>query len=80
MWKEGYQVEQEGLQRVVVVPVAHLVAHHASDLLDVQLPQQRLVDAYEVLVSDAVVLGPMVVEIATSLDTYLICGKIGLEG
>lgn len=33
--RERYQVEQEGLQRVVVVPVTHLVAHNASDLLDV---------------------------------------------
>lgn len=55
------------------------MAHHASDFLDVQLPQQRLVDADEVLVANAVVLGPVVVETAAPLDAYLIGGKVGLE-
>ena len=65
---------------MVVVPVAHLVAHHAPYLLDVQLPQEGLVDADEMLVADAVVLGPVVIEIVTPLYAYLIGGKVGLEG
>lgn len=78
--RKMYQVEKEGLQRVVVVPVTHLMAYNASDLLDVQLPQQGLVYPYEMLVANAVVFSPMVIEIATSLDAYLVGREIGLEG
>lgn len=80
MCRKRYQVEKEGLQRVVVVPVTHLMAHNASDFFDVQLPQQGLVYPYEMLVANAVVFRPMVIEIATSLDAYLVGGEIGLEG
>lgn len=78
--RQKYQVEQERLQTVVVVPMPHLVAHHAADFLDVQLAEQRLVDADEVLVADAVVLGPVVVEVAAALDADLVGGEVGLEG
>lgn len=64
---------------MIVVPMSHLVAYDSAYLLDVQLAKQRFIDANEMLIANAVILSPMVIEMPTSLDPDLLGGKVGLE-